>query len=330
MPRRITKAFFAAAAAGATITTLGFAAASPAGAMVAGKHSHPKYFSPTGGTPIPTNAQCVIPTSPALPIPSTNCGMAGYQASGRDFRFSGAQIKVPNHVGATETSPADPSLYVALDNSTTNTYEYARVGVAPCTTGAIDSDDFIVPGVAFPTGFTTCPASGWVAFDAVVQPTTTPSISVAPLSTALLGDVITASVYLSSNDNQIETQLTLPTGVVIAHVIPVSGPTYTKAQALADWTTVAESGAPLPEPAVPSVKVRDTQFFQGRFTTLSGARGTFSGPWTTTALEATSNGSLPPPTGGGTLIGQPSYLWNDGSSLGGAGSDAFGVWRFPF
>ena len=44
-------------------------------------------------------------------------------------------------------------------------------------------------------------------------------------------------------------------------------------------------------------------------------------------LEATSNGTLPPT---GTLIGQPSFLWNDGSGFHGMGDDAFGVWRFPF
>src|SRR6266571_6831123 len=44
MRRRITKAFFATAAAGATITTLGLAA-SPAGAGVSGKHS--THFTPS-------------------------------------------------------------------------------------------------------------------------------------------------------------------------------------------------------------------------------------------------------------------------------------------
>ena len=137
MPRRITKAFFATAAAGATITTLGFAAASPAGAAIAGRHHHftGTYFTPSGGTPIPTSANCVLTT----PAPSDNCAMSGYQASGRTFRFAQALITVPNHVGVvnSDTSPAgadDPNLYVALDNSSTATYEFARVGIAPCPT----------------------------------------------------------------------------------------------------------------------------------------------------------------------------------------------------
>jgi hypothetical protein len=78
---------------------------------------------------------------------------------------------------------------------------------------------------------------------------------------------------------------------------------------------------------VPASKIRDTQFLQGRFTTANGTQGTFSGPWTLNALEATSNGSSPP---SGTLIAQPSYLWTDGNSFQGKFGDAFGVWRFPF
>jgi hypothetical protein len=64
MPRRITKAFFATAAAGATITTLGLAA-SPAGAASMG---HNVGFTPTG-TLVATNANC-----PDNELPSDNCG----------------------------------------------------------------------------------------------------------------------------------------------------------------------------------------------------------------------------------------------------------------
>jgi hypothetical protein len=318
MRKRITRALFTAAAAGVTITTLGYAAASPAGAAAA---KHPRYFTPNG-TVVATNAQCTV-----HPLPSDACSMAGYQASGRDFRFAQALITVPNHVGNAQptSGEADPSLYVALDDSSSNTYEYARVGISPCT----DTDDLVIPGTTFATaGLTACPASGWVIFDAVVQPTTGPTISVAPLSVALLGDGILVNAYLSPNGNEVDTTVKLPNATVIQHVISVNGPTYGHAQALADWTTALENDEAIPpQPAVPPAKIRDTQFFQGRFTTLSGVQGTFNGPWTLTAYEATSNGTLPPT---GTLIGQPSYLWNDGNGVGGQGDDAFGVWRFPF
>ena len=318
MRRRISRTLFTAAAAGVSITTLAFAAASPAGAA---RHNG-KTFTPNG-TVVATNAQCTV-----TPLPSDNCGMAGYQGSGRDFRFAQALINVPNHVGHSDpiSGNSDPTLYVALDDSSTNTYEYARVGLAPCS----DLDDFIIPGVTFAAGttLTACPASGWVVFDAVVQPTSAPTINVTSLSGALLGDGVLVQAYLSANGNEVDTTITLPTGTVIQHVIPVNGPTYTKAQALADWTTALESDEVVkPQPSVPAEKIRDAQFFQGRFTTVSGSQGTFNGPWTLTAFEGTSNGTLPPT---GTLIGQPSYLWNDGNGFNGMGNDAFGVWRFPF
>jgi hypothetical protein len=277
---------------------------------------------------VATNAQCTV-----TPLPSDNCGMAGYVASGRNFRFAQALITVPNHLAITEVAQADPTLYVALDASTTNTYQYARVGIAPCAPGAVtDPDDFIIPGTTFTVangGAFTCPASGWVVFDAVVQPTKAPTITVNPVPTAALGDGVLVSAYLSANGNEVDTSVTLPTGTTFSQVVSVTGPTYSRAQALADWTTTNETAgtAPLPEPSVPAAKIRDTQFFQGRFTTLSGNRGTFNGPWTLTAFEATSNGTLPP---AGTLIAQPSYLWNDGHGFAGMGNDAFGVWRFPF
>ena len=138
------------------------------------------------------------------------------------------------------------------------------------------------------------------------------------------GDEVFAMVYLVPTVNSVHVVVTPPTGAVLNNTYPVSGPVYADAQALADWTTDTSQPAPVNTGAEP--KTRDTQFFQGRFTTSSGVRGTFTGPWTLTAVDATDNGSLPP---SGTLIAQPSYLWNDGSGFRGMSDDAFGVWRFP-
>jgi hypothetical protein len=331
MPRRITKAFFATAAAGATITTLGFAAASPAGAAVSGRHHHftGSYFTPSGGTPIPTAANCVTTTL----LPSDNCAMSGYQASGRDFRFAQALITVPNHNAVVDpdsaTTEPDATEYVALDNSSTNTYEFARVGIAPCPSG---DTEVIVPTAAASTCPTTGNTSGWVAFSAVVQPTGTPTISLNPLAISAEGSGILVNAYLEPTGNAVHFTTTMPGGTTINNVVTVSGPVYTKAMAVADWTTAVinsgnGTGDDGPMPDVPAAKLRDSQFFQGRFTTTSGAQGTFNGPWTLNALEATSNGTLPPT---GTLIAQPSFLWNDGSGFNKMGDDAFGLWRFPF
>jgi hypothetical protein len=313
MRRRITKAFVAAAAAGATVTTLGLAA-SPAGAVTAGK-----YFSPSGSKLLATDANCSV-----TPVPGDDCGMAGYVATGRDFRFASALVDVPDHVGDTEagtpSAPADPALYVGLDNSTNATYRYARVGIAPCS----DNDDFIVPGVTLTSIELPCPPDGWIIFAAVAEPNGQIDVDAEPLAPGFMGDGVALSAYATGDS--VQTIITLPDGTKIQHTFFINGLAYTSAVAVADWTTAIEDGL-LTAPTTPTSKVRDTQFFQGRFTTVSGSQGTFQGPWTLEALEATSNGSLPP---SGTLVGQPSYLWNDGNGFNGMGSDAFGVWRFPF
>lgn len=313
MPRRITKAFFATAAAGATITTLGLAA-SPAGAASTGVKGT---FTPTG-TLVATNANCVQSTPP---IPADNCGRDGYQASGRTFRFAQALITIPDHAGVKTT---DAEYYVALDNSGTNTWQYARVGIAPCPVG-VGSTAFLAPGAAA----TTCPAagSGWVAFTATADVGSAPVVTAHSISAASMGDGVLVNVYEVPTGNSVQTTITLPTGTTFNNTFAVSGVTYTKAQAVQDYTTTVENTGTEPLPAPANPKVRDTQFFQGRFTTSSGSQGTFNGPWTVSALEATSNGTLPPT---GTVIGQPSFLWNDGSGFHGLGDDAFGVWRFPF
>jgi hypothetical protein len=338
------RALFIAAAA---IAGLGFATASPATAAGHGV----TVFTPSGGTPIPTNANCPIsvPVTPPrtipFPQPSINCARAGYQASGRDFRFAQALITVPDHPGTTccgahvrfdGVSGPDPVLYVALDNSSASTYQYTRVGIAPCPEGV--ADVFIVPG-----GTVTCPTtvdgntSNWVAFAATVNtgippgsppnPPTPPNVVIEPLSSAVMGDGILVNAYLAPTGNAVQTVIQLPDGTTYNNTFRVTGPVYTRAQALGDWTTALENGASQPEPTVPDNKRRVSQFFQGRFTTASGQQGTFAGPWTLNALEVTSNGELPPT---GTLMTQPSYLWNDNHGFNGLGQDAFGVWSYPF
>ena len=166
-----------------------------------------------------------------------------------------------------------------------------------------------------------------MAFVATADAGVAPAVLVHPLSSAFMGDGVKVNAYLVPTGNSVQTTITLPDGTTFNNTIAITGPVYTRAQAVADCTTTVENVGTEPLPAVPASKIRDSQFFQGRFTTLGGVQGTFNGPWTLTALEATSNGTLPPT---GTLIGQPSFLWNDGSGFKGMGDDAFGVWRFPF
>jgi hypothetical protein len=299
MRRRITKAFFATAAAGAAITTLGFAAASPAGAALSGK---PHYFTPSAPE-TGTNANCTTgtETSSTGTWTSTDCGKVGYVATGRDFRFASAIIKVPNVASAASSVVTGPATYVALDASASSP-DFAAVGIRPNPT-----------------------ADGtWQIFYDVEEPCSAASTGAFTLGSGTAGDGVFVSAYLSPSGQSVHLVATPPSGTAINTTIPVCSPVYTDAQAFGDWTNAAEDATPAP--AVPSAKTRITQFFQGRFTTLGGSQGTFKGPWTLTAVDATSNGSLEPT---GTVIGQPSYLWNDGSSFGGQGNDAFGIWTFP-
>lgn len=295
MRRRITRAFFAAAAAGATVATLGLAA-SPAGAS-----PHPGYFTPSGGTPVPTNANCLSPgiTPDADTVGSPDaCGIAGYQDTGRQFRFVQGEGTVPDHFG----TGSDQWEYVALDNSTSTTSNWARAGFIPCG----------------------CGPSGWEGFYATWETGPGEVIHAFPLPISDEGDGITFSVYEVPSGNAVQFSFTLPDGTVSNFTLNLVGQeTYLRAQWLADWTIDFSTPAPAP----PASKTRVTQFFGGRATTWSGTQGTIRGPWTTTGVQATSNGHLPP---SGTLIADPAPLWNDGSSYHGLGSDAFGVWLYPF
>ena len=309
-------------AAGAIAALLGLSTAGSAAA------AGPKagLFSLSGGAPTPTNANCTG-------TGAQGCAEAGYQASGRDFRYAQAVITVPDHPGvvtATAPAEADPQLYVGLADSPDGTGqppgspretpgslretpgtvagEFARVGLRPCTGGA------------------PCGSSGWEAFAEVRNGSTPPTGPpfLAAIAAADEGDGVFVSVYLDPSGRSVHTVITLPDGSTFNNTFPDRGAVYPRAQAVADWTTATTK----PQPVAPSPdKVRDAQFLEGRFTTLNGQQGTFAGPWALNAFEGTANGALPPT---GTLIAAPSYLWNDETNFHGRFGDAFGVWRFPF
>jgi hypothetical protein len=142
-----------------------------------------------------------------------------------------------------------------------------------------------------------------------------------PLTGVAGGDGVFFSVYFNSVGNAVRFVVTLSDGTTTARTVAVNGSVYTTAVALADWLFTNTS----PIPVAPPANTRLTQFFQGRFTTLSGQQGTFNGPWGLNPVEATTNGVAPP---GGTLLSAPSFLWTDGSSFKGLPGDAFGVWLY--
>ncbi len=311
MRRNVTRTLLAAAAAGVTVTTLSFSAGAAGAASTANAPQAGSTIvnSPSGGTPIYTDANCpllniggpdanapALSDAPAAPQPS--CITSGYQASGRDFRFAQALIVVPTSRGLISTSP---SFYVGLSASAT---EYARAGIVPCGVNIV-----------------TCP-NGWRGLFQVEEPGAPPITQIMNFSAAVpAGSGVLVSIYFNQAGNAVRFSVTLPDGSIVGKTFGVHGPVYTSAVAAADWTLTRTR----PQPARPVANTRWTQFLQGRFTTLSGQAGTFAGPWTLNPVEVSSNGLAPPD---GTLISAPSYLWTDGNSVNGLPGDAFGVWLY--
>src|ERR1039457_1149911 len=299
-----TRALFAtAAAATAGVTALAFTAgaASAATAASAGRTS-PLTGRPSDGRPIYSTANCFgfggpllreTGDTPATPPP---CALSGYQARSRDFRFVQALITVRKHAG---DGAADPMVYIALDASTPGSTDYARAGIEP------DSDS----------------PSGWDTFLEVQEPARAPVFITRTVPKPLGGRAIFFSIYLTAAGNSLHFVTILPKGTTFEHIVAVSRPVYTAAQALADWSDTDAS----PIPVTPVASTRLAQFRQGRFTTPTGAQGTFEGPWTLNPVEVTSDGSASPHQ---TRISAPSYLWTGENTLDGLPGDAFGVWLY--
>ena len=297
-----TRTLLAAAAAG--VITLAFTAAGAADvASAAGvaRVSH-RVGRPSGGAPIDTTANCFGFGGPLLretgdaPATLPPCALSGYQASGRDFRFVQARITVPSRAAG---STAAPMVYIALDASTPGRSDYARAGIEP------DGGS----------------RSGWDTFLEVQQPARAPVFITRTVPKPLGGRAIFFSIYLTAAGNSLRFVTILPKGTTFRHIVAVNGPAYTAAQALADWSDTDAS----PIPVTPVASTRLAQFRQGRFTTLTGAQGTFEGPWTLNAVEVTSDGSASPHQ---ARISAPSYLWTGENTLDGLPGDAFGVWLY--
>jgi hypothetical protein len=284
----------------------------------------------------------------SLPVTATD-SFAGYEDSGRDFRFINAVISVPNQPQPPPVSrpgghpsadvPEDflyPQAYVQLSSGSLGSGDvYARTGVETCLV-AEDLD----PGFICPDGVL------WVAFIETFINSTEPEFShFVPLD-ANSGDGIGFSIYYPSQyGTAVYFTLTAPscaTGglgaarrphfavpgesgnqCVLQFQAPVPGPVFDHAAGLADYTN--NGGTPIPLPSG-TPQFRITQFRQGAVTTNAGNKGSWTGPWVTSQIEATSNG-LPFPEG--TVEGSPSFLWTDGAVANGAArnSDAFGVWE---
>ena len=279
MRRRITKALVAAAAAGATITTMGLAAAGAAGAaatvpaagaahrVTAGTVSSPIY------TPACTSATGFQSINPLRPLDLGGC--AGYAASGRDFRYSQALITIPTSPAIDLSDSDAPSLSVALTSSdavataglmSCNVFEHV-FGTNPCHT----------PPVSGTPGWVAVGLFAWNNGSAL-------QVDPFPLTSVSAGTGLKFSIYYNQAGNSLRYTITVdPTATsptVHSFAFDAHGAVFTHAAAMADYSGCAIADCPNgPVPtAAPTQDVRITQFFQGAFTTANGQRGTFSGP----------------------------------------------------
>jgi hypothetical protein len=291
MRRRITRTLVAAAAAGVTVSTLGFTAAGAASAAVSSKA-----LPPTIGTTIGSTSS------------------AGYEASGRDFRYITSTVRVPDTDFLTGLYPQE---YIQLSNGsltqpTGGGNAYTRAGIEPCVVARSFGD--------------VCSTGTWVAFvEAFNNSLNGPFFShFFNLAGVNQGDGVNFSIYFDQAGNELHYVITPPStsGTPQFYKTRAFGPLYDHAAALDDFTD--STGTPIALP--PFIRAfRINQFLQGAITTENGARGSFVGPWTTSEVVATSNG-LPYPSG--TVRVSPTPLWSDGLSANGAvrSDDAFGVW----
>jgi hypothetical protein len=291
MRRRITRTLFAAAAAGVTASTLGLSAVGAANAAVATK-AQPA----TIGTTIATTST------------------AGYEASGRDFRYISSTLTVPDTSFLTGIYPQE---YIQLSNGsltqpTGGGDQYIRAGIEACVVARSFGD--------------TCPTGTWVAFvEAFDNSLSGPYFShFYNLAGVNQGDGVNFSIYYDEAGNELHFVITPPStsGTPQYYKTQAYGAIFDHAAALDDFTD--STGTPIPLPFfIHSFRIN--QFLQGAITTEHGLRGSFVGPWTTSPVEATSNG-LPFPSGHVRV--SPNALWSDGLVANGAvrANDAFGVW----
>ncbi len=288
MRSRIMSRLAAAAAAGATATTLGFAAAGAASAA----------------TTAPARAH-----GTTLPVTATT-SQAGYEASGRDFRYISSTLTVPDTNFLTQIYPQE---YIQLSNgSLASGDQYVRAGIESCTVaqsfGAI------------------CTTGTWVSYvEAFNNSLSGPYFHhFYQLSGVTQGDGINFSIYYDQGGNELHFTITPPStsGPPQHYKTQAYGPLFDHAAALDDFTD--STGTPIPLPFFLH-QFQINEFLQGALTTYSGARGSFVGPWLTTEIIATSNGLLPP---SGTTRVSPTQLRSDGLAANGTVRpwDAFGVW----
>jgi hypothetical protein len=237
MRRRITRTLVAAAAAGVTAGTLGLSAAGAASAAV----SH-----------------AAVKSAPVLGPTLATRSTAGYEASGRDFRYISATITVPDTSFLTGLYPQE---YIQLSNgSLASGDQYVRAGIESCI-------------VARSFG-ASCTTGSWVSFvEAFNNSLNGPYFAhYSQLSGVNQGDGVNFSIYFDQTGNELHFVITPPStsGPAQFYKTRAYGPIFDHAAALDDFTD--STGTPIPLPPF-AQSFRINQFLQGALTTYSGARG---------------------------------------------------------
>ena len=207
-----------------------------------------------------------------------------------------------------------PQEYIQLSNgSLGGGDQYVRAGIESCV-------------VAQSFGYPSCPTGDWTSYvEAFSNSLNGPYFEhYSLLSGVSQGDGVNFSIYYDESGNELHFVITPPStsGPAQYYKTQAYGAIFSYADALDDFTD--STGTPIPLPFFLHA-FRINQFLQGAITTENGLRGSFVGPWTTSMVEATSNGLTYP---SGTVRTSPSALWSDGLSANGAVRpyDAFGVW----
>ena len=263
------------------------------------------------------------PSTTGAPI--GNIHAAGEQVSNRDFRFIASTLTVPDDSFAQYYQDIYPAEYIELSTGTALQGigqnpgdQYARAGIETCAVAENAN------------GNVNCGNATWVSFVEVFNNSLNGPFTFhyAPLDGVSGGDGVQFSIYDNVQGNELSFTITPPTP---AGGQPVGGSTYKTqsygaifdhASALDDFTNGSNTPVALP-PIVSAFKLNS--FLGTAITTNSGAKGSFTGPWTTSQVIATSNGDVPP---AGTERVWPTGLYSDGYKSNGAvrSADAFDIW----
>ena len=246
---------------------------------------------------------------------------AGYQASNRDYRYISSTIQVPDDDFSSLYGGLYPEEYIQLSNGSLNEAgtptgdQYVRAGVETCAVAES------LTSYVCPSGQT------WVAFvetfdNSLITPFWAHYVNLANINE---GDGVNFSIYYNVPGNELSFTVTPPkvSGPETFYKTQAFGAIFDHAAALNDFTN-SEGGVPIALPPIVS-QFQVNTFWQGAITTQNGQKGSFTGPWTTSEVEATSNGDLPPL---GTVRVHPDALYSDGYKANGAvrADDAFDIW----